>query len=343
MPKLSSREKTFFYGQLQTLIAARLTLPRAAELISRHRTSPALASVLPGIAAELREGKPLAACLQGRPEAFSRYEAEVVAAGEEKDRLDKALDWLAELYADEFEAKRRVRVQYWYFGLTFAVLIVLLIVLNAAVIPVFKSMFYDWGARLPSLTEFVLEVNTWLLKYWYLLILPGGLTVYAGRLLWRRYPAGVSKLLTRVPWLGRAWITHEALRFSLILGQGLEQGVAPLAALEAAAPFVSHPYLREGLAGVAPFLVEGRSLATALKSIMKFPEFIVAFTHLGEEQGELGMALQEVWRSQSQAMRQRWDWGKAVGVIGMIIVAVLFGIVAIAMYLPIFNLAQILG
>jgi type IV pilus assembly protein PilC len=90
------------------------------------------------------------------------------------------------------------------------------------------------------------------------------------------------------------------------------------------------------------FLEGGRAWATALESIRGFPRSIIAFVQLGEDQGELGLALLEVSRSESGRFLERERWAEVLMGGTMVFLGALVGLEAVAMYLPIFSMGTIL-
>jgi len=338
MKAWTSQDKVFFYHQLLSMLRAQMPLDRAMELIAGRHPTPKLRQAVETMAASLREGRGLSDLMKEREELFTSYEAGVVGAGEEFDNLTESLEWLAELNQKESDRARTVSVVYRYSQILFAVTFFILAVMFIKVIPVFEKMYLNMEMDLPGLTRLVLNISHGLNNnlIWVMVV-----TAVVVVFIWyarRRYPEKISMIVTHLPLFGASWMYLEAVRFAWVAGRALEAGVEPRKAIDSSADFISHPYLRGRLKTMSAMLEEGGSWATALASIRRFPDSIIAFVKLGEVQGELGMALLEAWRSQSRQVADESKWMAIMEPLFIILVGFSVGSIAVAIYLPIFSM-----
>jgi ABC-type transport system involved in multi-copper enzyme maturation permease subunit len=156
----SALQKQYFYHQLKTLLKVNLPLDRAATLAARP------SGLVPELGQSLAQGKSLAEVMGERPQMFSRYEADLVAAGERSGRLGEAFSWLAEFFAGQAEWESRNRAQKGYLVFILLLAFVLFQLFANLLSPIFNDIFKDMGVGLPALTVLVLALTTPLGKWW---------------------------------------------------------------------------------------------------------------------------------------------------------------------------------
>lgn len=339
MSKLSELEKQFFYHQFLILTQAKIPMDKATELIAKNRPTTKLSELLNIMAASFREGKSLSDFIRDHSDSFSSYEYDIVRSGEESSNLEDCLQWLADLYNQEREYKRIARIQFWYLVLTCFIGLAIVILFNIFVIPVFADMFASLGGQLPKLTSLVVLISTCFRSYWLLLLIIILVSICLIRCLWLRYSELLSLVISDISRIGRKWMLQESLRFALVTGRAIECGVLPLKALESSADFVFHPYLKSRLKTMGVLINQGQTWTSSLKSIRNFPKQFVSFIHLGEEQGELGLAFLEISRTE-YSKGHNWQWMENTLIfIFLSAIGGYLGLLTVTLYLPIFTMA----
>jgi type IV pilus assembly protein PilC len=154
--------------QLALLFASRIPVTEAVELardqISDHQIRPILQQVLE----QIKAGKSLAGSLRDHPYLFDDLYTSMVEAGEVSGRLDFVFDQIA-LYRERREtALKKIRSALAYPALVVLVAVFVVLALLVYVVPVFATMYDNFGAKLPSLTQTIVDISeTIKATFWY--------------------------------------------------------------------------------------------------------------------------------------------------------------------------------
>jgi type IV pilus assembly protein PilC len=213
------------------------------------------------------------------------------------------------------------------------------------VIPGFQNMFKDFGAKddLPALTKFVMAVSA----------------IFVGNIVWiflgvtaivfgvgygYKTPKGkklVHRLLLRLPIVGDVLRKIAVARFTRTLGTLLSSGVPILDALEIVAKTAGNVIVEEAIMYARARISEGKNMAAPLMETNVFPPMVVQMVGVGEQTGALDTMLNKIADFYEEevdvavaALTSLIEPVMMVGVGGTV------GVVLIAMYLPIFGLAD---
>jgi general secretion pathway protein F len=164
------------------------------------------------------------------------------------------------------------------------------------VIPRFRPVFEDAGARLPTATRLILTTSDFFATAWWAIILVAIAAVGLFRH-WVRTPAGrasCDRLLLRLPLLRDLILKIEIARFSRTLGTLIRSGLAPLAALRITVEMVTNTVLKAGLTSVMDSVKEGKGFSQPLENTALVPTLAVQLTRVGEETGRLDEMLLKI-------------------------------------------------
>lgn len=304
------RHLPFLTQQLATLLQANLPLDRALELVAGIANRPSERQCLQAVLDRVRSGNSLADALSAQPKVFPSYYVGMVRAGEASGSLETTMRQLAELLERSRAARQHVKS-----GLTYPVIVLAtgalsLTVLFGFVIPRFRPLFEDAGARLATSARMILATSDFFAAAWWAI----GLLVVAaiaGARWALRTPAGRERwdswLLT-LPYLRDLLLKIEFARFSRTFGTLLRNGVSPLAALGITVETVGNNVLRRALGAVAESLKEGKGLSKPLEDIGLAPPLAVQLTRVGEETGRLDdmlLKVSEIYDQETQASIDR--------------------------------------
>jgi type IV pilus assembly protein PilC len=213
------------------------------------------------------------------------------------------------------------------------------------VIPAFENMFADFGGgkeALPKITQIVVAVSKNFVTYLPYIVVAGIMVATAFVYVYRT-PKGrrfFHNLLLNLPVLGQVLRKIAVARFTRTLGTLLQSGVPILDALEICARTSGNVVIERGILRVRQAISEGKNMAEPLMAVKVFPEMVVQMIAVGEQTGALDQMLNKVadfYEEETDiavaALTSALEPILMVGIGGMV------GVVLIAMYLPIFELA----
>ena len=342
--RVSQKDLMVFTFQLEALLKAGVPLSQGLEMLVTQAASSVFQGVIRAVKQGVESGSSLAEALQAHPAVFTPWYASMVEAGEESGTLDETFARLAEHLDKVVRLRQQVKLALAYPLLVVSVATLVLWVLLLWVIPMFATMFADWGDALPWPTAVVLAVSHWLQDHWVSVLLGVAGAGLGGRL-WTKTRSGqrmIEDVVLRVPLAGKLWrnvaVVHVARTMSVLLGSGV-----PISrSLEIAQKVSGLQRMERALEEARSSIREGQTLAGPLERSGMFPRLVSNMVGVGEVTGSLDTALGNVADLYEREVDR--DVAAFTAVLEPLIIVVLgigIGFIVVAMYLPIFSMPSV--
>jgi type IV pilus assembly protein PilC len=341
---VGQKDLVTFTRLFATMIDAGLPIVQCLEILQSQTDNKHFSVVLRDVKASVEQGATFSDSLRRHPKIFDSLYTNLVQAGEVGGILDTILNRLAVYIEKAMKLRRQLRGAMVYPSAVLFVFTGVLGVLLGFVIPAFKTMFKDFGAKdeLPALTEAVIEVSQAFIGHLPIIIVVG-LAGALGAMWGYRQPKGkkfAHKLLLRLPIMGPVMRKIAVARFTRTLGTLLSSGVPILDALDIVARTAGNVVVEEAILYTRLRISEGKNMAGPLTETAVFPPMVVQMVGVGEQTGALDTMLNKI------ADFYEDEVDVAVGALTSLIEPVMMvgiggtvGVVLIAMYLPIFTIA----
>jgi type IV pilus assembly protein PilC len=195
---------------------------------------------------------------------------------------------------------------------------------------------------MPGLTKAVIALSQGFVK-WFPLVLAvligGGAALTWGY----RQPAGrefAHRMLLELPLIGPVMRKIAVARFTRTLGTLLSSGVPILDALEIVAASSGNVVIEKAIMTARARISEGRNLSEPLLETKAFPPMVVQMIGVGEQTGALDTMLNKI----ADFYEEEVDVAVAaltslLEPLMMVVLGGICGVILIAMYLPIFEIA----
>ena len=343
--RVPQRAVESFTRELANLLSGGVPLARALSLLKREASSPAVKHLWGVIHDDVVGGTALADAMAKWPKSFSPVYVAMVRAGEAGGFLDVVLSQIADFRAREADLKGKVKAALVYPCVLGCLAVLVLIFLLTFFIPRFSKMFNDFGATLPVLTQFIIDLSNIVKSYGlYLLVVVVILVVFVKRSI--STDTGRRRLeqaILSVPILGRV-IAHFALiRFCRMLGTLVGSGVPLVASLKVAREAIGNQTLADTVSNAIDQVQRGQALSKALGDNGKlFPPSVVETVAVAEETGRLDKELVRIATSfEGDLDRQLRMLVAVLEPLLLFVMAGVIGTVVMGMLLPIFNLQEV--
>lgn len=342
----SRRQLAVSTRQLATLIAANVPLVRALELVAAQAGHRGLGQAFEGVAERVRSGVSFAQALAARPGLFNRLYVNLVQVGEHAGLLAEVLNRLAGHLEQTDALRRRVQGALMYPAIILLVAAGATLVLMLEVIPLFADLFRHASVPLPLPTRLVIELSEGVQQYWLWLMMFVGVGVLLTRMV-AAHPRGrllIDRMQLGLPLVGRLLHASALARFTRSLGTLLCSGVPLTQALEATRETLVNRYLEQTVMAAQAAVGRGEGLARALSGAPGWPEMVAHLLSVGEETGRLAPVLAhlaEYYTNETEHLIQTLT--AVLEPLLIVVVAVLIGGLLVAMYLPIFNLSDVVA
>lgn len=343
MGGVTKKDLVIFTRQFSTMIDAGLPLVQALEILAGQSNNPEMRTVLLSVKERVESGSTFAEGLGQHPKVFDQLYVQLVAAGELGGILDTILQRLAVYIEKAEKLKGKVKGAMVYPAIVIVVALGCVAVLLLFVTPTFEKMFRDFGGTLPGPTQMIIDLSNWLQSVILYIIGLGILFVVGIRYVLKTekgralFDAGILK----VPVFGDLLRKVAVARFTRTLGTMLSSGVAILDALDVTAKTAGNTVIEKAILHTRARISEGKTIVEPLNETGVFPPMVVQMIGVGEATGAMDAMLAKI----ADFYDDEVDASVAAltSMIEPILMVGLGGIVGfflIAMYLPIFSMAD---
>ncbi len=335
-----------FTQQLATLLGAGQALDRALGTLLDLPESAESRRVIERVRDAVRGGLPLSSALEQQHGLFSRLYVNLVRAGEAGGGLQPALARLADYLERAAALRAQVISALIYPALLVVMVAAVCVLLLGVVVPQFNELLSTTDIALPWYTTVVLSLGMALRSYgiYLFMALLLALVVAFRELRKPQQRAALDAWLLARPKLGSLLARYETARLARTLGTLLGNGVPLLAALGLARQVVDNHALGGALEAASEDVKTGQGLAFALSRTKLFPRLAVQMVQVGEESGDLSAMLLKVadtFDAETQRALQRAL--AALVPLVTVLMALLVGIVIMAVLVPIYQLTNSAG
>lgn len=345
--KINALDIAIFTRQMATMLGAGVPLVQAIDLIANGADNKSLRTLMQKISVKVQAGLPLSEVLREHPKYFDELYCDLIKSGEASGALDSIFDRLA-IYKEKAEAlKSKIKKAMFYPIAVLVIAAVVTSILLIFVVPQFAEIFAGFGAELPAFTLFVLGISEMMQQYWWVvlgaLIATGFLIkkTYGNNLKFRTWMDG---LIIRAPVIGNILNKAAVARYARTLSTTFAAGVPLIEALESAAGASGNEVYKNAILFIREEVSSGNQMYLAMKQTDQFPEMVVQMVSIGEETGALDSMLGKVANIYEQEVDDAVDGLTALlEPLIMAVLGVVIGGLIIAMYLPIFQLGEIVG
>jgi type IV pilus assembly protein PilC len=294
---------------------------------------------------DVEGGTALADALAKHPLHFDDLFVSLVAAGEQAGALETLLDKIA-TYKEKTEAiKKKIKKALFYPAAVVVVAIVVTTILLIYVIPEFESLFQGFGADLPAFTRFVIDISKFVQETgWVLLIgtVLGIVGFLQAKKRNRNVQHFVDRVMLKIPIIGPILNKSAIARYARTLSTTFAAGVPLVEALDSVSGACGNIVYETAVLKMRDEVATGQRLQRAMENTDLFPNMVNQMIAVGEESGSLDAMSSKVADFYEEEVDNAVDsMSSLLEPLIMAILGVLVGGLVIAMYLPIFQMGQV--
>ncbi|MEM7412973.1 MAG: type II secretion system F family protein [Myxococcota bacterium] len=344
---ITTRDLVIFTRQFATMIDAGLPLVQCLEILSDQQPNKTFKKILREVKNDVEQGSTFADALRKHPKPFDDLFVNLVQAGEIGGILDTILNRLA-VYLEKADAlKRKVKGAMVYPTTVLVVAIAVVAGMLVYVIPTFEKMFADFGGELPGPTQVVVNLSHFM-QEWIGLFLISIITVIIAFLSARKrnekFRRTTDGLFLKAPVFGSLLQKVAVARFTRTLGTMIASGVPILDGLDIVARTAGNMVIEDALRDVRAAIAEGKTIAEPLAESDVFPGMVTQMIAVGEETGAMETMLSKIADFYDEEVDTAVDaLTSMLEPLMMVFLGGSVGGLLIAMYLPIFKIAETIG
>jgi type IV pilus assembly protein PilC len=344
--KVALADLVVFTRQLATMVDAGIAIVQSLQALAEQSPNKVMRDVIRDVCTRVESGESFSEALQKHPKAFSKLYISMVAAGEKGGLLAEILARLATYLESSARIRRKVKSAMMYPIVISTTAIGIAIFLLVKVIPVFKDVYQSFGAKLPVPTQFIISLSD-IMRHYLLFVLIGlGALVYgwfyfiktpSGRDFWDSYRI-------KLPIFGP--IAHKIclVRFTRTFASLIRSGVPILEVLQIVSQTVGNTVMERDIKAAAVDIERGEGIAVALGKHPVFPSMIIRMIKAGEQTGNIDNMLERVSNFLDEEVETTLTGLMAlIEPLLIVFLGVFIGGLVVCMYLPIFNLGNIVS
>ncbi len=340
--KIKKRDLTFILRNIATLTENGLSLPKALETICKEKSLKKYSGMLGDIRQTVENGETFSGALLKYKDSFGELFISQIKIGEKSGTLPATLERLTQQLEHADNLKSTVIKKLSYPALlcvagTGAVSFMILYV-----VPTFEKTYKESGAKLPAVTQFLIDVGHVAKYYGWMMVLAMFVSV-VGWVIARRTPSSrlvIDRYLLKVPMLGDCLKNFAVLQFMEVLGNLMEAGFTMVDALQSCAKAINNRAVRQSVEELHSAVLRGERFSSELeKHGDLFPPIVNQLIIVGEKTGTLGKATQNIKVHLKREVERYLSI--MIGSIEPIMTAGLaaaIGTILLAIYLPMFDM-----
>jgi len=343
--KITAVDISVMSRQIATMLAAGVTLIQSLDMIAQGHTKAAMRKLLNQITDEVKAGNPLSGALRKHPNYFDDLYCDLVFTGEQSGALETIYDRIA-TYKEKAEAlKSKIKKAMFYPIAVLVVAFIVTTILLIFVVPQFEEIFSSFGAELPAFTQFVMAISTFVQDFGIFIAIGAA---GAGVLFMRSYKKNqklrdsVDRTVLKIPVIGEILKKASIARFTRTLATTFAAGVPLIGALESAAGASGNVVYREAILFMRKEVAGGIPMHTAMRATNVFPDMVTQMIAIGEESGAVDEMLSKIAIIYEAEVDDMVDGlTSLLEPMIMAVLGVVIGGLIVAMYLPIFQMGNV--
>jgi len=343
--RVKLKELAVVSRQLSTMVNSGLPILRALSILEQQTDSKLLAKTVGEVRLEVERGSSLSAALAKHPKVFNTLYVSMVRSGEAGGVLEAVLIRLAQNLEREVSLRHRIRSAMTYPIVVLGFVTLIMVAMLLFIVPQFKGIYATLGGTLPLPTRILLAVSDLFKQKFFIVAAVAAAAVYGfrrfkktdrGRDWWDRF-----KL--RIPIFGPLFQKSALARFARVLGVLNKSGLPILQSLDVVAETVNHSSMGKAISEVKEAVKQGESLARPLSRHPIFPPMVVQMLAVGEETGALDTMLEKIAEFYDDEVTATVDsLTSIIEPVMIMLVGGAVGLSVIALYLPMFNIINLI-
>jgi len=356
--KIPLESLAIFTAQLAALLAAGLPLVSSLEALQEQMEDPVFRVIIREVRLEISAGSSFSAAVKKFPKGFNPLFISMVEAGEASGNLAEILQKVAAYFESTVKLTKKVKSAMAYPIAVIGLAVVLVNVLLVFVIPIFAEMFTSFGSKLPAPTQMLIDVSNFLKPdfgsitgfFTKISILHIGVILYFAWKLWQKFTATPKgrefkdNLIHRAPIFGP--LTHKIAlsRFCRTYATLMRSGVQILRTLEIVAAASGKTQIEKACTEIAKHISQGGQISDILAINPYFPPMMKHMVKAGESTGNVdGMMSKVADFFDTEVDATVAALTSLIEPLLICFLGVFVGSIVIAMFLPIFNMANVVG
>ena len=340
--QMKDKDLNFFLTQLSTYIKAGIPLLDSINILAKQTKNKATKNLYNRLVYELNTGETFSETLNKQGAVFPKLLINMVKTSELTGNLTGVLDDMADYYKTSDENRKQIVSAMTYPAVIFVLAVVVLVYIMLYVVPQFTEMYVQLGSELPVITVVIVAISDFLamnLLQVLLVIIAIFiiLTIMYNHITGFRY--AVQYVLMHIPVVKNVIIYKEIIMFTKTFASLINYDVFITSSMEILGKITTNEIYKLLIKDAVVNLSNGNGVSLAFKDQWAFPPIAYEMLVTGERTGRLGVMMSKVSDYYNSEQKNLVAQLKSlIEPVMIIFLAVVVGIVLLAVIVPMFNM-----
>ncbi|EMA3640516.1 type II secretion system F family protein [Providencia stuartii] len=335
--------RTHFFYQLNSLVSSGINLLQSLYILQKNTHSPFWQKIITSTITDLKKGNRFSDSLRKHPDIFTPTIISLISVAEKTGNYENNFKIIAGMLKHNEETKKKITKSLRYPIVLTLFSIALIFIMLVYVLPQFETIYQSFQHELPLITKIMIYLSNLITDYFPYFLL---ITLIISLLIWKFKANTVRLIITLlfyVPPIKKLIKNSNLNIFFLTLSSTLQAGLPLTECLKCTADTLHNPLYKKESLSVYHAVLKGESLSAAVKNSAFFPSIVHQLIAVAEESGQLPHFLQYLFTHFSTQHTSLTEKSlKNLEPILLLLMAFLVGTIMVAMYLPIFNLGNVI-
>lgn len=343
--RFGDKSKESFYRELCLLLKSGVDFKKAMEILAGQASNDYEAKLLTNVKMKITNGKSIHESLRETGH-FSPYEYYSIQIGEETRKLEDVLTELQNFFSRKIQMKRQLVSVFTYPFIVIAVTLLVLYFMLNNVVPMFSSVFRQFGSELPRSTQLILSLSKHS-KILFLIMVLSISCVILGHRYFREnnsYRNFGAKLMLKIPIIGNLIRKIYLSRFCQSMTLLIASKTTLINALKLTERMVSFYPIETALKKIQIDIAKGSSLTEGMLKHDIFEKKMISMLEVAEQINQIDTMFSKLSEQYNEEISHKT---KMIGVIVepliIVFIGIIVGVIMIAMYAPMFDLSKIIA
>lgn len=340
--QMRDKDLNFFLTQLSTYIKAGITLIDSINILAKQTKDKKVRNLYNRLVFELSSGESLSEALNKQGAVFPKLLINMIKTSELTGNLTGVLDDMADYYKTSDENRKQIISAMTYPAVIFVVAIVVLVYIILYVVPEFTDMYIQIGSELPVITVVIVAISDFLAANLLSVILVIIAIVTILVILYKNvvgFRTSVQWGMMHIPVVKNIIIYKEIIMFTKTFASLINYDVFITDSMEILGKVTNNEIYKLLIRDAVVNLSNGNGVSIAFKDHWAFPPIAYEMLLTGERTGRLGVMMEKVSDYYNVEQKNLVAQLKSlIEPVMIIFLAVVVGIVLLAVIVPMFNM-----
>ena len=341
----SDKEKEIFYRELGMLLKSGVDFKKALEIVSQQLTKQKEKTLILSLKDKIVHGKSIYESMKESGQ-FSPYEYYSVQIGEETRKLEEVLFELQKYFNRKIQMRRQIISVLTYPSIVMLVTVLVLYFMLNKVVPMFSSVFRQFGSELPKSTQYIIKLSnhSGLVFGLFGLIVIGLIMMHYFLKKEDFYRKFITSFVLKIPYFGKLIRKIYLSRFCQSMNLLITSRTTLITSLGLTSKMIGFYPIEKSIAQIQEDITRGATLHESLRKHDIYENKLVSMVEVAEQINQLDSMFERLTEQYNDEINHQT---KMIGVILepmiIIIIGAIVGIIMISMYAPMFDLSKIIN